>query len=250
MSNIIYNFPLQKMTVYDKMFYVKTRWRYAMEVFLIILLILAICAVISAIAYYVYKFVSRVKSSRQLLYGDESERNIRHALITRFGKCRVLSGVYLPYINDPLGRYAEVDDIVITGGGIVVVEVKSHNGKIDNRSESIWIQHYGDKVVKFQNPVLQNAVHVRVVSDILRKEGIIDVPVYNLVVFTSKNVAFAKKVREVCSQKTMASRLSSIESDRVLSIIDRRNIKLLLGEYAEKSKRVQKKHLQDIKRMH
>lgn len=94
-----------------------------------------------------------------------------------FGEENVMTGVYLPYINLDYDKFAEIDQIVILRSGVFVIEVKSHNGFIDNPNQHDWWQTYNDKKIRFYNPLRQNNTHARIVGDILKSGGQYKVPI-------------------------------------------------------------------------
>ena len=210
---------------------------------------LIICAALifaAVVTYFTALNKKRKKVSEILRYGKESEKTVRYALITRFGASRVFSSFYLPCINKENESYTEIDNLVITKGGIVVIEVKSHNGKIDNRDD-YWKQYYGDKYVEFYNPIKQNAGHVRAVADILHKENVYNVPIYNVVVFTSRNVSFAKRYDEIFSFKSMMSKIHDICHANVLSYSEMRRLQKIIAAWYTNSRQAQKKHQEALR---
>lgn len=87
----------------------------------------------------------------------------------------------------------EIDHLLICRWGIFVIETKSHNGKIVTGKKE-WIQYYGDKVIKFHSPILQNDTHIKAVENILkRKKSLAKIKVKGLIVFTSNKVYFSEK---------------------------------------------------------
>ena len=97
-----------------------------------------------------------------------------------------MNDVLLPLYDD----MTQIDHIVIGPFGVVCVETKNHSGKIIGRVEDIyWKQRLGFRTYTLYNPLAQNNTHVRAINHFLRKEKILNVPVYNLVVFASDNVS-------------------------------------------------------------
>ena len=97
-----------------------------------------------------------------------------------------MNDVLLPLYDD----MTQIDHLVIGPFGVVCVETKNHSGKITGRIEDVyWKQRLGLKAYTFYNPLSQNYTHVQAVRYFLRKERILNVPVYNLVVFSSNNVS-------------------------------------------------------------
>ena len=120
-----------------------------------------------AVVMIVFAIVVRRHMARQRKkvesFGKESEQRVDAMLKKAFGEENVMTGVYLPYINLDYDKFAEIDQIVILRSGVFVIEVKSHNGFIDNPNQHDWWQTYNDKKIRFYNPLRQNNTHARIV---------------------------------------------------------------------------------------
>jgi hypothetical protein len=82
------------------------------------------------------------------------------AVLDRIG-IGVLHDVVLP---DGRGGLTQVDHLVLTAAGILVVETKNYGGMIFGREgEPTWTQRVGRQTHAFQNPLRQNYRHVQAV---------------------------------------------------------------------------------------
>jgi hypothetical protein len=82
------------------------------------------------------------------------------AVLDRIG-IGVLHDVVLP---DGRGGLTQVDHLVLTAAGILVVETKNYGGMIFGREgEPTWTQRVGRQTHAFQNPLRQNHLHVQAV---------------------------------------------------------------------------------------
>lgn len=103
--------------------------------------------------------------------GKEGEqvvaRRLRQSYI--FGKSFVLENLYVPLNN---GKTTEIDLILITNRGVVVIESKNYTGYIfgDENSNEWTVSYYMGKgflntnkveKVKLYNPIFQNNTHIR-----------------------------------------------------------------------------------------
>lgn len=98
------------------------------------------------------------------------------AVLDRVG-ADTLHDVILP---DGRGGSTQVDHLVLTGAGILLVETKNYSGSVYGREhEAQWTQRLGQRSFPFQNPLRQNYGHVQAVKALAP-----GVPVLGRVVFT------------------------------------------------------------------
>ena len=98
------------------------------------------------------------------------------ALLDRVG-ADTLHDVILP---DGRGGLTQIDHLVLTGAGILVVETKNYSGMVFGQErEAQWTQRLGRRSYRFQNPLRQNYGHVQAVKALAP-----GAPVLGRVVFT------------------------------------------------------------------
>lgn len=72
----------------------------------------------------------------------------------------VFHDLYVPTSN---GKHAQIDLVVVTSVGIIVIEVKDYSGWIlgtGNQQKWTQVLAYGREKYRFYNPILQNASHI------------------------------------------------------------------------------------------
>jgi hypothetical protein len=130
-----------------------------------------------------------------------------------------LHDVYLPDGRDG-HRWTQIDHLVLTNAGILVVETKNYGGRIyASQFDQKWTYFIGGQKHTFQNPIRQNKLHVRAVQDLAT-----GVQVLERVVFTNR-AEFAKDIPEGVSmlrdlRQDLAEKLgigSTVASDELLS---------------------------------
>jgi hypothetical protein len=98
------------------------------------------------------------------------------AVLDRLG-AETLHDVILP---DGRGGLTQVDHLVLTGAGLLVVETKNYSGLIlGQEREAQWTQRLGRQSYTFQNPLRQNYAHTEAVKALVP-----EVRVFGRVVFT------------------------------------------------------------------
>ena len=135
-------------------------------------------------------FCNRIKG---IISGSKGESKAFHMLLKARCTKRVLKNVEIK-TND---SKTELDNVVITKGGVFIVEVKNTSRDIVSDEEGNyyrtgeflkWDSHIGAKM----------ATRVETIREILRKEGFEDVPVKGIVVFTNNRI----EVKNRCERLT------------------------------------------------
>lgn len=79
-----------------------------------------------------------------------------------------INNVTLPL---PDGGSTQIDHVIVSVYGIFVIETKNYKGWIfGNEKQRQWTQTLGGKKYKFQNPLRQNYLHIKTLSDLLGLE--------------------------------------------------------------------------------
>lgn len=151
--------------------------------------ILLIFLSVDALALFVlliFKIRKEWKRKKIRHYGDRAEETVRRTLEEEFPGSVVLNDVLLKTHRGT----TQIDHILICKWGVFVIETKSHNGTIRMEKKE-WVQIYGDKVVRFHSPLLQNESHIRAVKAVLHTyRALRNLPVQGIVVFTSQKLRF------------------------------------------------------------
>lgn len=93
-----------------------------------------------------------------------------HASLVMQGEQNVFRDLYIPTKN---GNYSQVDLLVVTMNGIVVIESKNYSGWVfGNLNQQQWTQTFPNgKKYRFYNPIKQNQGHIYAVSSFLQIKG-------------------------------------------------------------------------------
>ena len=171
-------------------------------------LILFVFLAVDAIALFlllIFKIKKEVTRNKIRHFGDRAEEEVSLLLEEEFPGSIVLNNVFL---KTPRGS-TQIDHILLCKWGVWVIETKSHNGKILPGKKE-WVQIYGEKVVRFHSPLLQNEIHIKALSRILEKSRSFSrIPVRGLVVFTSKKMQFEKQIDGALRLKELSPYIKS-----------------------------------------
>ncbi len=79
-----------------------------------------------------------------------------------------LNNITLPLTN---GGSTQIDHVIVSVYGIFVIETKNYKGWIfGNEKQRQWTQVVMGRKYKFQNPLRQNYLHIKTLSDLLDLE--------------------------------------------------------------------------------
>lgn len=139
----------------------------------------------SLVFYLIYQYVQDNKLLRTVTQngrGTWSERN----LVLRLLKSGIPSdSIYHDlYVKKNDGTYSQVDLVVVTEAGIVVIEVKKCSGWIygvGDRKNWVQVLAYGKEKHSLYNPIFQNDGHIRAIKNSI--PNYLNVPFYSLIVF-------------------------------------------------------------------
>ena len=88
------------------------------------------------------------------------------------------------YVRKPNGKYSQIDLVIVTNVGIIVVEIKDYSGWIFGTSnQTNWTQvlAYGKRKYRFYNPIKQNVNHIDALKQKLKQPN--NIPFFSLIVF-------------------------------------------------------------------
>jgi hypothetical protein len=153
----------------------KARWFF---IFLFILLVLILFL-------FVYKYYNDNKllnSVTNRSRGTWSERDLILKLLKNgFPSNSIFHDLYIKK-ND--GSYSQVDLVLVTDVGIIVIEVKKYSGWIygvGNREKWMQVLDYGKVKYPIYNPVFQNDGHIRAIKNQI--PSYLHLPFHSLIVF-------------------------------------------------------------------
>jgi hypothetical protein len=175
-----------------------------------------------------------------MLRGRAGEARVG-AVLDRIG-ADTLHDVILP---DGRGGSTQVDHLVLTGAGILVVETKNYSGLVFGQErEAQWTQRLGRRSFRFQSPLRQNYSHLQAVRALAP-----GVPVLGRVVFTD-NARFPQGAPEGVSILADLRRdLANLIGDAAPSP-DLRLGWATLKTRADKSPEGRKAHLEGLRERH
>lgn len=197
----------------------------------LIFVILGIIAFTLIILYSLMQIMGRSNAQKILQYGRDREYFIYEMLANTFNKNTVFRNLYFPVVTKEGTFDTEVDVVCVTRGGIAVIEVKGSKGIIDSPPSDTWLQRYGKKVLKFENPYNQNEGHVKAIRNALNKKGITNVPIKNYVVFTDIHTQFSHTYPWLLRSDNITETLERLDDKLILTRRDQRIISQIMKNH-------------------
>ena len=102
-----------------------------------------------------------------------------------FDKEEVLRNVYIKKRDE---KFTEIDLLVVTRKGVIVIESKNYAGNIEgNGGQQYWTQTLPNGMInKFYNPLWQNKGHMRAISEYLEDAGFEGIHYHSFIVFSDR----------------------------------------------------------------
>ena len=158
------------------------------------------------------------------------------------------------YVPTSKGKYAQIDLVVVTSEGIIVIEVKDYSGWIfgtGNQQKWTQVLAYGREKYRFYNPILQNANHINA----LKRQSLqfSKLPYFSVIVFSDycelKELNIIPKDTFITKGNRILDVLNHIkESYPKANYTDKLEVLNILQKAVDigVSMETQKKHIEDV----
>jgi hypothetical protein len=158
------------------------------------------------------------------------------------------------FIEKKDGTYSQIDIVVLTEVGFVVIEVKDFSGWIFGfGNNEKWVHILGKKKYQFYNPVFQNDGHIRNLKNKISQSD--NIPFYSLIVFYGncelKKISNIPNTTFVIKSSKLIKTFNSILQNQ--NTLDCNNISdsievLNVGVSNGCVKEIKSQHIQDLKK--
>jgi len=119
--------------------------------------------------------------------GERSERRSVLALLKMgIDQRAIFHDCYLKHAS---GAYTQIDLVVATPKGLIVIEEKDYSGWIfGNSRQKYWTQilAYGREKHRFYNPIMQNKGHINAIRENLHQNH--GIPIYSVIIFDGSSI--------------------------------------------------------------
>jgi type II secretory pathway pseudopilin PulG len=227
------------------------------EIVIVIISIVIVFLVISSISE-----SNRRKRERELISsvtsldrGTSSERSLILRLLKKdFPSVTIYHDLIIKKDN---GDFSQIDLVLVTSDGIIVIEVKDYSGWIygsGNNTNWTKVLSYGRKKYKFYNPIKQNNNHINELRKTLKQFE--KIPFFSVIVFFGdcelKEINYVPKGTYLVKSQRVFEVLNLIKTENEPTqytnkreVVDKLKELVSLGENVE----YQKQHIENIKDM-
>lgn len=181
--------------------------------------------------------------------GSSGERIIYNTLIHEFGipENQIFRNVYIPTKN---GRTSEIDLIVLSKKGLLVLECKNYGGNIyGDAARKKWVQYLGNKKSYFYNPLLQNKNHAKHLREFLSQDNI-EVPIVSLISTTTRGKWKVKNLRDddyILGLNCHLKNIYGIMPDSDITLKNFKKIIVKLTQLSRPEERIRRRHIDQIR---
>ncbi len=135
------------------------------------------------------------------------------------------------------GATIDVDHILVSRGGILLISVCPYSGTIENPFHGDWRQFYGSNIVQFRNPLERNTRNAAVISALLKQEKLHNIPISGIAVFPDNKTQFKNRIEQVMTVNRLVVYGKDMNKSRFLSIGEIHRTLAALRKYRVISKR-------------
>lgn len=195
-----------------------------------------------------------LQSITNLNRGTYGEKDIILQL-TEFGGISPQAIFHDLYIKKHNGKTSQIDLVVATKVGIIVLEVKNYSGWIFGKGyQDNWTQvlAYGREKYRFYNPIKQNNGHIHQLQKLLGE----DVPFYSIVVFGGtcelRDISFIPNGTFVVKERRLLEVINNILNNNPSANYSNKQRVVEILKQAAKNGEVadtEQEHIDDIKDM-
>ena len=161
---------------------------------------------------------------------------------------------YNLYVEKSNGQFSQIDLVILTKVGVIVIEVKNYSGWIyGNGNQRQWtkVLAYGKEKYRFYNPIMQNKSHILALRKKFRQFQ--NVPFYSLIVFYGncelKAINFIPKEVFIVKSSKISNVIENIINNNKVIEFNKKQVIQLLRQYMGNgaNKEIQHQYIKNIR---
>lgn len=181
----------------------------------------------------IWVIYSRITARRILREGRRKKNFTFNYLSTRFSRLNTMKDVKL-FVENPSssgGRFvADIGLVFVNKGGIVLIDTIPGSGLIDIKEGGQWNRIFNNRYYPFDDPFKKSKEKARVMKMFLRNEGVENVPVNHIVLFSGKRVSFSKRLGGLITVNDLVPYIKDVNTDKYLTTKDIREVVRLIKQ--------------------
>ena len=195
--------------------------------------IIALILVVLAVSWVIVYTLKSTTDAERVLHGNRLKRGfITELLSTSFFRAQRMHWNTVPY-NPAVQSdgVVNIENIVVTRGGIMVISTLNVSGYVDNPAHNNWIEYSNGHITPMRNPVELNEANVRAVRNLLRAENLTNIRVHNIVVYTDPSTQFKYRCESLVSADGLIRYIRDLSKLKFIRIFEVKNVADSLRKY-------------------
>ena len=182
------------------------------------------------------------RAQRSLERGREGEEKVSAMLSMLTSEYHVINDVLLEYGN----KSCQIDHVVVSSYGILVIETKNFAGKIyGTDEEKKWLQKIGEEQEEFYNPLMQNRNHCRAILQCIGEKYLSKM--LPIVVFTSRSQLYIKSREHIVHETELLDLIGKFTAIK-MSQLEVKGIVKKLEDSNNPSYEARRRHIERVKK--
>ncbi len=181
---------------------------------------LVIIGCIALVLWGAWNIYSGMLASKIMQNGRNKKNFTYNYLSVRFSRLNTMKNVRLEVRNRDAenGRYvSDIGLVFVNRGGVFIIDQNAGSGFIDVNQGGKWSRVINDKYFAFDDPFIKNTVRVKDMKTFLHDEGVDNVPIHNIVLFTGRRVKFSKRLNGLINADELTPFMIDLNKDKFLT---------------------------------
>jgi len=195
--------------------------------------VIVVVILVIGISWFIVITLKSSTDAENVLASNRLRRSFTTDLLkTSFFKQQRIHWITIPYnpavLSDGL---VNIEGIVVTRGGIMVVSTLNVSGFVDNPAHNNWIQYADGHITPMRNPVDLNEANVRAVRNLLRCENLMNIRVHNILVYPDPQTQFRYRCESVVPADGLISYIREQSKLKFIPILEVKKVTDSIRKY-------------------
>lgn len=177
----------------------------------------------------------------KLLHGNRYYGSFtRDLLRTSYRQKNVLHNVTIPYNPMvPSDGIVTLPNVLICRGGVIVIGVLPYSGALDNPIHGNWLLHDNRGTTVLRDASEDNDVCVRAVRNMLKADGLNNITVHNLLVYTDPSLRLRRRDAMIVPCEKLLANTRTISKEPIISVSVMPRVQRCFEKYRIRPQRMQ-----------
>ncbi|MFA6948045.1 MAG: nuclease-related domain-containing protein [Eubacteriales bacterium] len=201
-----------------------------------IILIIAVTAAAIYVFFIIWRTIKASMDTERLLSDAKPSPALVHKLLrVNFGTANMMTNILLPFNPNRTDGAVPLDTVIVVRGAIAVLHIANLHGYIDNPYKGDWVQYNKGTETTIRNPFERYEGYIAAIRTIMRREEVYNTSIYNIVVYTDKNVKLKNREDQLVRYDRIIPYLKDFQKEKLSTSREVSNIMRVLHKYARKA---------------